>query len=125
MVKKTGRPRAVISQEEFEKLCGLQCTQVEMCAFFNVDDMTLNRWCKDTYKQSFSEIFAIKRGIGNISLRRKQFNLADKSAAMAIFLGQQYLGQRNYAVLEARADIDVKNIEIDPLSKALDSLTDV
>ena len=96
-----------------------------MCAFFNVDDMTLNRWCKDTYKQSFSEIFAIKRGIGNISLRRKQFNLADKSAAMAIFLGQQYLGQRNYAVLEARADIDVKNIEIDPLSKALDSLTDV
>jgi len=71
-----------------------------MCAFFNIDDMTLNRWCKRTYDKSFSEIFAIKRGLGNISLRRSQFRLAEKNAAMGIWLGKQYLGQRDIQEIE-------------------------
>jgi hypothetical protein len=84
---------AVIDQKDFERLCGLQCTEQEVCAFFGVTDKTLNRWCKRTYKLSFSEVFKIKRGIGKISLRRAQWQLAQKSAAMAIFLGKNYLGQ--------------------------------
>ena len=36
-----------------------------------------------------------KREKGKISLRRAQFRLAEKSAAMAIFLGKNYLGQRD------------------------------
>ena len=97
---KRGRPLKEISQKDFENLCGLQCTQAEMCAFFNIDDMTLNRWCKRTYDKSFSEIFAIKRGLGNISLRRSQFRLAEKNAAMGIWLGKQYLGQRDIQEIE-------------------------
>ena len=31
-----------------------------------------------------------------ISLRRSQFKLAEKNATMAIWLGKQYLGQRNH-----------------------------
>jgi len=93
--KKVGRPRKEIDQVEFEKLCALQCTLLEFCDWFDITDKTLDRWCKETYNKSFSEIFAIKRGMGKISLRRAQFKLAERSAAMAIFLGKQYLGQRD------------------------------
>lgn len=89
------RPRIELDKKQFENLCALQCTIEEFCCFFDITDKTLTRWCKDTYKMSFSEIFAIKRGTGKISLRRTQMKLAEKSAAMAIFLGKQYLGQKD------------------------------
>ena len=88
------RPRKEIDQKQFEYLCGLQCTKEEICGFFDVSEKTLNAWCKRTYRQSFSLIFQQKRGPGKISLRRTQFRLAEESAAMAIWLGKQYLGQR-------------------------------
>lgn len=87
------RPKKVIDQSAFEKLCGLQCTYEEICDFFDVSDKTLNSWCRRTYGKNFSDVFRQKRGSGKISLRRKQWKLADKSASMAIFLGKQYLGQ--------------------------------
>lgn len=89
-----------ISKEEFEKLCALQCTKAEVCAFFGITDKTLERWCKRTYKLGFSDVFKEKRGLGKISLRRKQWHLADTSAAMAIFLGKQYLGQSDKVTVE-------------------------
>lgn len=89
------RPRKEIDKREFEKLCGYQSTQQEICWWFGVTDKTLNAWCKRTYHMSFSEVFAQKRGMGLISLRRMQFQLAAKSAAMAIFLGKQHLGQQD------------------------------
>ena len=88
-----GRPKKEIDKIEFEKLCGLQCTKEEMCGWFGITDKTLESWCKRTYKKGFSEIFSEKRGKGKISLRRTQFKLAEKSPAMAIFLGKNYLGQ--------------------------------
>lgn len=88
-----GRPRKEINQTEFEKLCGLQCTKEEICDWFDVTDKTLDAWCKRTYKNGFSVVFEQKRSKGKISLRRSQFKLAEKSAAMAIFLGKNYLGQ--------------------------------
>jgi hypothetical protein len=90
---KMGRPKKEIHQEEFEKLCALQCTEEEICNWFGVTDKTLCSWCKRTYKKTFSEIFKEKRSKGKVSLRRTQFKLAQKSPAMAIFLGKQYLGQ--------------------------------
>ena len=95
MAKKTGRPRKEINQVEFEKLCGLQCTLEEICGWFKITDKTLDSWCKRTYGVGFSEIFKQKRGVGKISLRRMQWRLAETSATMAIFLGKQYLGQKN------------------------------
>lgn len=87
------RPRKEIDQEQFEKLCGLQCTMEEICGWFDITDKTLESWCKRTYKVGFSAIYAKKRETGKISLRRAQFRLAEKNAAMAIFLGKNYLGQ--------------------------------
>lgn len=84
-----------IDKKQFENLCGLQCTLLEICDFFDVEDDTLNSWCKKTYGTTFSEVFKRKRGKGQISLRRMQWKLAEKNTAMAIFLGKQYLGQKD------------------------------
>ena len=80
-------------KNEFEKLCGLQCTKEEICDWFMISDKTLDRWIKELYDQSFSEVFRQKRSRGSVTLRRYQFTLAKKSATMAIWLGKQYLNQ--------------------------------
>lgn len=91
---KMGRPRKEINKTEFEKLCFLQCTRNEFCAWFDVSDETLNKWCKENYDgRTFLAVFQEKRENGLISLRRTQFQLAEKSPAMAIFLGKNLLGQ--------------------------------
>ena len=54
---------------------------------------------------TFSDTFAEKRKTGKISLRRMQWRLAEKNATMAIFLGKQYLGQRD------NVDVNVINTE--------------
>lgn len=101
---RTGRPRKEIDQNQFEKLCALQCTKLEICSFLEVNDETLDRWIKRTYKTTFSEIYKIKRCTGKISLRRSQFKLAEKSASMAIFLGKQMLGQSDGTVEEQQEE---------------------
>ena len=89
-----GRPRKQINKTEFEKLCFLQCTEKEVCSWFDVSDETLNKWCKENYDgRTFLDVFKEKRENGLISLRRTQFQLAEKSPAMAIFLGKNLLGQ--------------------------------
>lgn len=90
---KTGRPRKEIKQESFEKLCALFCTEEEIAGFFDCSVDTIERWAARTYGKSFADVYAEKRQGGKISLRRAQFRLAEKSAAMAIFLGKNYLGQ--------------------------------
>lgn len=102
LMAKMGRPTADFNLRTFQDLVGLGCTQEEICWFFrdetgkpaNID--TLTRWCKRTFGQTFQEYF---RENGNmalkIQLRRNQFDLSKKSAAMAIFLGKNYLGQRD------------------------------
>lgn len=90
-----GRPKAKIDQKEFEKLCALQCTLVEIAGWFSVSEDTIERWCADTYKCNFAEIYAQKRGVGKVSLRRTQWKMAETNPSMAIFLGKQYLGQKD------------------------------
>ena len=95
MVKGDTPAQDRIDKKQFENLCGLQCTLLEICDFFDVEDDTLNSWCKKTYGTTFSEVFKQKRGKGQISLRRMQWKLAEKNPTMAIFLGKQYLGQKD------------------------------
>lgn len=108
------RPRKEINQKEFEKLCGLQCTKAEICAWFDTTEKTLEAWCKRTYREGFSQVFSQKREWGKISLRRSQWQLAEKSASMAIFLGKQYLGQRDNVDI---AVSETKGIALDELEK--------
>lgn len=94
------RQRIEINQTEFEKLCGLQCPLDEIASWFLASEDTIERWCKRTYGKRFAEVFAEKRGRGKIALRRSQFELAKRNGAVSIWLGKQYLGQRDEPPIE-------------------------
>ena len=91
----TGRPRKEIDKKIFENLCGLQCTLEEIAGVFDCSADTIERWCKREYGETFAETYKKHSAKGKMSLRRTQFKLAEKSAAMAIFLGKNYLGQKD------------------------------
>ena len=108
-----GRPKKEFDRKAFEDLCSLGCSQEEICWFFrdengkpaNID--TLSRWCVRTYKMNFKEYFKKTGLMGlKIRLRRNQFKLSEKSAAMAIFLGKNYLGQKDVVETEDTTVID-------------------
>lgn len=90
---KMGRPIIDINEEDFKKLCEMQCTLIEIAGWFDCSEDTIERWCKRTYCETFADVFKKKSIKGKVSLRRTQFELAKTSAGMAIFLGKQYLGQ--------------------------------
>jgi transposase len=98
---KGGRPRKEINQDQFEKLCGIQCTLEEIANIMDCSSDTVERWCKRTYDLGFADAYKKYSSDGKASLRRIQFRLAEKSAAMAIWLGKQYLGQRDRDIADA------------------------
>ena len=101
---KMGRPRKEIDKETFEKLCGIFCTQEEISSFFKCEKSTIERWCKRTYSRTFADVYKIYTEHGKMSLRRMQFKLAEKSPAMAIFLGKNMLGQSDNVRMEAQVE---------------------
>ena len=84
-----GRPKKIIDYESVEKLAKIQCTQEEIANFLDISSRTLIR------DEKFLEVFNRGRESGKASLRRIQWKHAEKSASMAIFLGKQYLGQKD------------------------------
>jgi len=107
------RPRIDVDREQFEKLCGLQCTKEEIAGYFDCSEDTIDRWCKREYKESFAVVFGKKRVTGKISLRRSQFRMAETNPTMAIWLGKQYLGQaeRQEIAVSVNDDDTVKEME--------------
>lgn len=93
--KKAGRPRKQIAWEQFEKLCELHCTQSEIASFFHVHTETLRDAAIRHYGDDYSTIYKRYLENGNCSLRRDQRVIAKKNATMAIWLGKQYLGQKD------------------------------
>lgn len=105
-----GRPRIEIDADNFKKLCGLQCTLSEIASFFSCSDDTIERWCQRELKLKFAEAFKMYSASGKISLRRWQFRMAENSVPMAIWLGKQYLGQREQQEVVAMTDETVKEL---------------
>jgi hypothetical protein len=87
------RPEAKIDLVELEKLCGMQCTDEEIAAFFNVSTRTIERRRK---VKRFSEIMDHAKAKGRVSVRRSLFRMAAKdNVAAAIFLSKNLLGYRD------------------------------
>lgn len=116
---KMGRPQKEIDKDQFEKLCYLQCTLLEIASFFNCSDDTIENWCKRTYADengepmTFSEVYKIHSAGGKISIRRWQFKMAEHNPGMAMFLGKVLLGQRETVdvSVEARESQDVQALK--------------
>ena len=108
MNRKVGRPKFKIDYETVKKLASIMCTQEEIASFLGCDVRTLQR------DEEFSRIYKEGKEHGKMSLRRMQWKLAEKSYAMAIFLGKQYLGQRD--------TIEYKNEDNGVLDKLVEAL---
>ena len=109
-----GRPRIEIDLEQFKGLCSIMCTQEEIADWFKCSVDTIERWCKRELKMGFAEAYKKYSAGGKISLRRYQFRMAEHNASMAIFLGKQYLGQRDHQ------EISVSRIDDDSLKEMED-----
>ena len=103
---KMGRPRKEINWVEFEKLCFLQCSLVEMCEWLGVSHKTLEKGIKEHYSETFSQVFTKKRVGGLISLRRNMFKMSEKNPAVAIFLAKNFLGMADKQEIEHSGNPD-------------------
>ena len=82
---------ASINLGELEKLAAMQCTDEEIAAWFGVSIRTIERRRKSPV---FCEVIERGKAKGRISLRRAQLRMLENgSAAIAIWLGKQYLHQ--------------------------------
>ena len=96
----TGRPKIQIDYNTVEKLANIQCTQEEIASFLNISVRTLQR------DEEFCRIYKKGQENGKMSLRRIQYKLAEKNTSMAIFLGKQYLGQRDNVEVKAPEELN-------------------
>lgn len=117
-----GRPKKVINKRQFEALCSMQCTQVEICNVLGVSDKPLNRWCRETYGVTFKEIYKELRALGLSSLRRNQWKMAETVPSMAIWLGKQFLNQyENPEMIEIKKkELAIKEKELEIKLKLLE-----
>lgn len=84
-----GRPRFVIDYDSVEKLASLQCTQSEIASYLGCSVDTLQA------DEKFSGIYKAGMDKGRMSLRRHQWRaLEEGNSTMLVWLGKQYLGQR-------------------------------
>lgn len=111
---KGGRPKVEIDKVKFVEYCELQCTLMEIASMFDCSHDTIEKWCKKEFKMTFGEAFEKYRGKGLMSLRRKQFALAERNATMAIWLGKQVLGQKDIITFN-----NLDDSEDDPLTASM------
>lgn len=110
-----GRPKKEIDYSAVEKLANIQCTQTEIASFLGVSVRTLQR------DEEFLKIYQKGQENGKMSLRRIQYKLAEKNTTMAIWLGKQYLGQKDNVEVShtdmSKVDELLKEIEKNAIDK--------
>jgi hypothetical protein len=92
-----GRPPALVMDEgtlkKIKNLAAGQCTKEDAAGFLGVSLPTFRAFLSANEKAQ--EAWDMGPSAGKASLRLIQFNLAKKSTAMAIWLGKQWLGQKD------------------------------
>lgn len=97
MARGPGRPPSLTPDAKTLKLLRglrkIQCTIEEAAAACGVHRKTLHEFLA-RYPEA-REAWEAGKNEGKASLRRLQFDMAKSNPTMAIFLGKQYLGQRD------------------------------
>lgn len=108
-INKGGRPPKLQPDAKtitvLEGMGRIQCTTKEASCVLRVAETTFLRFL--TEHPEAREAFEMGKGMGRQSLRRTQFKLAEKNAAMAIFLGKNYLDQADKQDITALVVADV------------------
>ena len=116
--RKAGRPKGSTKLQPDERtieiisgLAKIQCTQVEAAAVLGVHVDTFSDFLRSQAKAK--EAWDNGQPSGRASLRRTQFEMAKKNAAMAIWLGKQYLGQKDKSEVETSVHLHLTDAQID------------
>ena len=97
------RPKKEIDYDLVKKLAEIQCTQEEISSILDISVRTLQR------DKEFGRIFNMSKESGKMWLKRWQFKRAEQgSDRMLIWLGKQYLGQRD--VIESNNTHEVEDL---------------
>ena len=90
----SGRKAIKIDLALLEKLCTMQCTDVELAGIFEVNVRTIERHKK---KRAFAAVMERGRAKGRLSVRRYLFEQAAKGNSQStIFLAKNTLGFKDY-----------------------------
>jgi len=99
--------------DKLRALAKIQTTIEEAAAVLRVSKRSLTAFLAD-YEDA-RKAFDEGRLEGFVSLRRKQFAMAEKNPTMAIWLGKQYLGQVDHRQLEVGGPGDFDKMSTDEL----------
>lgn len=106
-----GRPKKDLTEKEWasvDYMITIHCTGEEIAGVLGMDYDTLNRNAKEQKGMPISEYIKQGTSKGNMSLRRMQWKSAENgSATMQIWLGKQWLGQKE----NISSDIRVTTID--------------
>lgn len=92
---KAGKPFTPIDYATLGELCGFMCTGEECASILGVSYDTLSRALKRDHGLTFPEFFRRHSVPALVRLRQAQFDSAvSGSIPMLIWLGKQWLGQR-------------------------------
>ena len=84
--------------KDIERIARLQCTRREAAAFLDIRVSTFDSLLRRD--ERVRDAWEKGQELGRIGLRRKQMRLASVNAPMAIFLGKNYLSQRDKITTE-------------------------
>ena len=101
--KKNGRPIKDIDYKKLDSLCFIHCTGVEIAAILEMSYESLNEKLKKERGVGFLEYFAEKSAGGKMSLRRKQYTMAQTNPTMSIWLGKNWLSQTDKTEIDHKS----------------------
>jgi hypothetical protein len=134
--KKAGRPREEMKNfppeqriqmlNVIRELAALSCSKEDTAKVVGTSATTFRDRLKND--REMGAAWTLGRAVAKCSLRVKQFKLASRSAAMAIFLGKNYLGQKNEPGIQNypsdnSVPLNLDNLDADEL-KQLKALLD-
>lgn len=92
------KDKTSIKLKDITRLARLQCAHREAAGFLGIRVSQFRNLLKKNSR--VAKAWEEGQQSGLVSLRRKQMTLASHNATMAIFLGKQYLGQRDVVTQE-------------------------
>jgi len=119
MKRKAGRPKVEIDWDKVSGYLRAQCSSVGIAEILGISTDTLYLRCKKDNKIDYTVFSEQKKSEGKELLRAKQYSMAmNGNITMQIWLGKQYLGQRDKSeiketgtkkvILEYPKDIEFK-----------------
>lgn len=108
------RPAADIDWKKVDKYLQAHCDGVGIAGLLGIHPNTLYLACEKEHKISFSEYSAQKKSEGKELLKAKQFETAmSGNVSMQIWLGKQYLSQRDKTDVEQSGTTTQINVIVD------------